>query len=232
MKLNNLIFILFASIISSCSYTGSGNIISESKDLSAFHGVEASGPFSVEIRQGEPQKVTVEADDNLMKYVNLKVRDNILEASIKHGSFTDAHFKLLITVPVVDNLSATSAADIEIFGMLTDQNKIKLTASSAGSIHGQVDAPAVMASSSSGSEITVSGNTKKITAEASSGASVKANQLLSEQADAQASSGASIHVHASVSLNARASSGGNVSYRGGAAVTKTESSGGEVEKEN
>ena len=230
MKINYIILILFTFGFCSCRYTGSGNIISENKQLSSFQGVEAEGPFSVEIRQGSPQSVVLEADDNLMKYTDVSVRNNILVARIDHGSFTDAHFKLLITVPVIDDIKASSAADVEIFGLLKDENKISLKTSSAGSIHGEVDAPSVMAVSSSGADINISGNTRKMKADASSGANIKADHLLSEQTDAEASSGASVHVHASVALNAHASSGGNVTYRGGGNVTKSESSGGGVEK--
>ena len=231
MKIN-IIIILIAFSICSCGHTGSGNIISEEMQLSPFSGLEIKGPFSVEIRQGSPQKVILEVDDNLKRYTDISVRNNILTAEVDHGSFTNANFKLLITVPDVDKIKASSAADVEILGLLGNAKEIELKASSAGSIHGQLDAPSVVASSSSGSEIDISGSTKKINADASSGASIKAGQLLSEQADAQASSGASVQVHASISLIASASSGGNVSYRGGAKVNKSESSGGEVEKEN
>jgi hypothetical protein len=55
--------------------------------------------------------------------------------------------------------------------------------------------------------------------------------LVANEVKADASSGSSIRVHASLKLNASASSGASVHYSGKAAsITKVESSGGSVSK--
>jgi hypothetical protein len=226
-------YIIFCWILfSACAtHKGSGNLIRRDIQVTPFDAIEANGPFEVILTQGTPSGVVLEIDDNLTEYAEIEVDDETLYARVDDGSFRDATFRLLVTVPELRSIKAAASADIRIKGAFKYNRQLFLSSSSGSEISGQVDAPEIEATSSSGSEINLSGRTKKLNASASSGASVKAEQLLSEDTDAEASSGAGVYVHASVKLHAKASSGGKVGYRGGAQVNESESSGGEVKKE-
>jgi hypothetical protein len=216
----------------SCNFTtGSGNIVSEKRTVGSFHGVSASQGFDVEIKIGPVQEVIIEADDNLVGEVKTKVRDGILKISLDRHNVNNAHLKAFITAPSINSLTTSSAAIIITKDELNSDGEIKIEASSGSNINAKVNAPLVNAQSSSGSEITLSGRTKDFAAKSSSGSSLKAFDLLSENTKASGSSGATVHVHASVKLDASASSGANITYRGGANVYKSVSSGGGVSKE-
>ena len=64
----------------------------------------------------------------------------------------------------------------------------------------------------------------------SSGANVRAKNLMTIECRAEASSGAYININVSKSLTADASSGGNISYSGDAEITKNKSVSGNVNK--
>ena len=229
------LLIAFASLLffSACHYrTGSGNIVTEKRSTGSFTGVSAAGGFQVEIKNGPAEEVTVEADDNLIKYIETDVSGGQLRIRLKVHNVNDAHLKVFITAPEINKLNASAAADIEAKDGLKSSGEINLQASSAAKITTAVDAPSVKADASSAGEISLSGRTKNFTAESSSGSNIKASQLLSENTVATASSGASAHVHASVTLEANASSGGNINYLGGANVKVSQSSGGSVNKED
>lgn len=229
------LLIVFASLLffSACRYrTGSGNIVTEKRSTGSFTGVSAAGGFQVEIKNGPAEEVTVEADDNLIKYIETDVSGGQLRIRLKVHNVNDAHLKVFITAPEINKLNASAAADIEAKDGLKSSGEINLQASSAAKITTAVDAPSVKADASSAGEISLSGRTKNFTAESSSGSNIKASQLLSENTVATASSGASAHVHASVTLEANASSGGNINYLGGANVKVSQSSGGSVNKED
>ena len=78
--------------------------------------------------------------------------------------------------------------------------KLNFKASSAASLHAEVDAPSVETSASSGATLDISGKTRIYDADCSSGANLKTGELLSEQTSISASSGASARVYASVKL--------------------------------
>jgi hypothetical protein len=229
-----VVAILVIGMMGSCMYKkGSGNIIKQDRSTGSFKGVDISGGFEVEIKSGPSENVVVEADDNLLKYIEVKVVDNELKIRLEHINVTDAHLKVFITAPEINNLDASGGSEVVVQDVLKSAGTISVKASSGSNIKTALDAPEIKADVSSGGELTLSGRTKDLHATSSSGSSITAGELLSENSYVNVSSGASAHVYASVSLDASASSGGNISYRGAAAsVKKSESSGGEVEKEN
>jgi Putative auto-transporter adhesin, head GIN domain len=226
-----LLFILL-SFPSCRRVTGSGNVISEKKEVGNFTGISAGSAFDVEVRIGSPVSVEIEADDNLMKLVQVKVVGNTLRIHARNGiSFTDCHFKALVTVPGLDHIESTGAATVKVIGEIKNSEKIELHASGAAKIKAQVDAPKVDAESSGAADIELTGKTRNFDANASGGANIHASGLMSENADAEATGAGNVHVYASVKLDASASGAGNVFYKGGAVVSKETSGAGNVNKE-
>ncbi len=226
--------ILFTAVLffSACRYkTGSGNIVTEVRETSSFTGISVSGGFEVELRQSGNEEVVVEADDNIIKYVNTKVRKGELVINLDDLNVHDAHLKVLISAPSINSIKVSAGSDFLVKDELKSGEKIRLKASSGSQIKSAVDAPEVEADASSAGEISISGRTRDFNAETSSGASIMAKELLSENTVVQASSGSTAKVHASVKLEAKASSGANITYRGAASVQKSTSSGGAVEKD-
>ena len=225
--LNILIIILFAS----CHYKkGSGNIISEKRNVSSFHGINVSQGVEVELKIAAEKSVTIEADDNFIEDIKTRVSDGVLNISVDEDDINNAHLKAFITCPAVDVLKASSAAIIHSNSTLNNAAETTLETSSGSSISVIINSPSVQIKTSSGSKITVKGRSRDLNAKASSGSSVNAAELFTENAITTASSGSTINIYASVSINASASSGASIHYKGGATVTKSISSGGEVSK--
>jgi hypothetical protein len=222
-------------ILNSCNITtGSGNIISQKRQVGNFTGITASQSIDVEVTIGTVTEVRVEADDNIMKHVITDVAgDGVLNIKIENMvSINNTHVKVFITTPGLKSIGASSSANVKVLGVIKSDGKVSFDASSSGDIEAEVDAPEVSAEASSSGSVTLSGRTKNFTADASSSGDIKSAGLLTENTTASANSSGSADVHASVSLNADASSGGDITYRGAAAVKKDESSGGSVEKKD
>lgn len=231
--MKQLLFISVISIlISSCHHiSGSGNIITQTRTTGDFKRIAASSGFEVEVKNGPTVDVVIEADDNVMEYVETSLKGDVLRIGLKdHVNLTGAHLKAYITAPQINGIKASSGAEVTAKDQLKNAGKLSFSASSAGTIIADIDAPDVEASASSGSTIRLSGKTRDYDATASSGSDVKSGELMSETTTVSASSGSSATVHASVKLKATASSGASVHYYGGANVEKTVSSGGSVDK--
>lgn len=226
--------ILTASILLlvSCRHTtGSGNIITETRNTGSFDAITVGGSFEVEVKMGDTRSVLVEADDNIMEYIQTRVSGNILKINTEDlHSYSNVHMKVYITVPELKAISASASAEVLGEGVLRSNDKLVFKASSSSMIKAAVDAPEIVTDASSSATITLKGKTRTHKTEASSSSEIKTFDLLSENTTAAASSSASIEVHASVSLNAKASSSGDIEYRGGAAVSKSENSSGSVQK--
>lgn len=230
------ILVLFITVLSlvSCSYTtGSGDIITENRSVGDFTGISVGGDFDVEVKIGPSTEVKVEADDNIMKYIETRVSGNTLKIRTEDlHNYNDVHMKVYITTPSLTRISASASARVEVKDLLKSSGRLSFNASSSGSVNADVDAPEVEADASSGATVNLNGKTRSYNVQASSGANIRSYDLLSEDTRVQVSSGASARVHASIKLNAQASSGGTVTYHGAATVTKSESSGGNVSKKD
>lgn len=230
-----LLIIFSIVLIASCrnGITGSGNIITETRNVAAFTSISVSGSIKVNVKMGATTSVIVEADDNIMPKVISKVSGNNLTLKLEGiNNLRNATVHINITVPMLNKVTTSASAEVSSTEVITSADKISCSASSASSIKMDVDAPTIFADGSSGADITLTGRTKNLTAESSSGSDVNLIGLQAENVTASASSGAEISLFASLGLKANASSGGNINYKGGAAsVVKNVSSGGSVNPE-
>lgn len=234
MKRLALITAVFA-LLSSCDFyseSGSGNITSEKRNLPAFTGIESGSSIDVEVRIGAPS-VEVEADDNIIQFVETHVSGNTLHIGLESGvSLHNTHIKVNVTVPEISHITAHSSSDVKVLDIIKSNSKLRFEVSSSADIEAEVEVPEVEAKASSSASINLSGRTKNYRARVSSSAEINSFDLLSENTDVSASSSGSADVHASVTLNAEASSSGSVDYTGGAsAKVKTNSSGSVHKKE-
>jgi hypothetical protein len=236
MKNNCTVLLMLAVFggLSSCNeLSGSGVLVSETRNLKTFHGIEARQGFEVELREGSKPEVVIEADDNVINDVEARVDDDgILHLGVDHNHLVNVHLKAVVTYQKLDEIRSSSGA--QVTGTYTlKADRIELHASSGSGIEVAVDAPSVETNASSGSNLKVKGRTRNYAAEASSGSSIDSEDLLSERAAAHASSAGDIDLHASVAVDAHASSGGSIHYRGKPTNVKQESSsGGSVEAVN
>lgn len=229
-----LLLIFTGSVLASCQFTtGSGEIVSETRTVDSFDGISVSGGFDVEIRTGASPAVVVEADDNIIKYIETEVSGRTLKIRTKRNrSLNNVHMKVFITASTLKSISASASADVEVQDVLMNPSKISFRASSGASINSEIDTPEAEAVASSGSTISLQGKTRNYKAGASSGSGIRSRELLSENSRVTASSGSSVTVHASVTLSIRASSGSDVDYYGPASLTNNVSSGASVSKKD
>ena len=185
---------------------GSGNVTSETRDVSGFHGVDVSGVFEVEIVAQKEFSVQVEADDNLLEYVRTEVEDGILEISTSRKIKSSDMLKIRIGAPDIDNLSTSGVAKIS----LVDLKNAGLKVDSSGA-----------------SKMTLAGETDKLLIDVSGAAKIDAEGLRSRAASVDSSGASKISVFATDSVRVKASGASKITYTGGATdvVSKTSGAG-------
>lgn len=219
-------------LLFSCFRThhGSGRIITETKTVATFNAVDVSNSIDVELTQGNKNEVIVEADDNIIQYVNVENKGGVLHISFRSNvNVSNYTVKVKVTSPAFTKIEANSSADITSTNTITSADKISVTASSSADIDLKVDAPSILADAGSSATINLEGKTQQFEASASSSADINAENLKAESVNATAGSSGTCNVFASVKLNAEANSSGSVNYTGGVTnIVKKESSSGSV----
>jgi len=115
--------LLFITACGLGTIQGSGDVITESRDVSGFDSVSLSGIGRVIITQGDDESLTIETDDNLMKYITSEVRDGTLELGDTDNARFDPIPSIVFRVNVNDlnALESVGVGSFEMEKLNTDQ---------------------------------------------------------------------------------------------------------------
>ena len=232
-KLTTLFVLLL--ITSSCLFDGftgiKGNeyVITEERSLNDdFNAIKVSQGITLFLTQDNEESLTVEADENIMEILITEVTDDVLKIYFKENVYRAKARNVYLSTNNIESIKASSGAEVRSENTL-NTSSLSLKSSSGSSMRLLVNANEVQCSSSSGADIRIKGETSTLSTNASSGSHIDADELISANTTARASSGANINVYASDNLNASASSGGNIDYKGSPkTIDKDTSSGGSV----
>jgi len=145
-----LILLVIASVCAACAgpfhprlIQGSGNVIVEDRAVSGFDRVLVSGAGTVILTQGDEESLSIETDDNLLKYIRTEVKGDTLEIDFTDGTMLspgsgislDPTRGLIFRISVIElkGVQISGAADIEVEKLKTDRFEVNF--SGAGSIN-------------------------------------------------------------------------------------------------
>ena len=214
--LSSLILIL---ILSGCvvniqdSITGNGNVTKQTRDLPEFTGIKVGSGIDVFLTQGEPQRVEVEADENLQEWIRTEVTGSVLHIHTDKSIRLARTKKVHITCKTLDKIEISSAGDVTgVTPFKTD--KLDIQMSSAGDLHFEVEANEIGISISSAGNANLKGKTGLLNAELSSAGDLNAFDLEARKADVSVSSAGNARVYVTEEASFRSSSAGDIDYRG------------------
>ena len=164
------------------SLRGSGKLATRTVRVGKFDGVQVSRAIRAEIRNARSGEILVEADDNILDLVVVKVEEGTLKIGIDKSvqNLSDHHVK--VTIPYserIGKLKASSAAVIVCDRPLRAR-EVELKSSSAARIEATAEAVRVEVEASSASRIETSVKADKCAFELSSSAQVIADVTVAE----------------------------------------------------
>ena len=237
MKYFTFLLILIVSL-SACNIinrkriTGNGTITAKNYDLKNFTSIDASSNVAVYLKQEPGFSVRLETDENLVKYLSIKVNNDGLKIYCKENVNlrpTD-EIKVFVSLPELESIEVSGSSSVKTEGKFAQDTEMKVEVSGASEGEMAVRTPRLSLNASGASTINISGETRDVKAEASGGSSIKAFNLKAENINAEASGYSKVQVFASISLIADASGASSISYRGNPKVTSDASGAGSVKK--
>ena len=202
---------------------GSGNVITQPRQVSDFHAIDVSYPAQVLVKQGNQESLQIEAEDNLLLGLQTQVRSNTLEIfyKTKDGKHVNPTKPVKITVVVKDltNVDFTSAGDLTIDRLET--NSLDTSLSGAGNLKlNNVTAKDLSVDLSGAGSLNASGTADNLKLNISGFGSFKGADLHSQDARVDISGAGSATVWAEHNLDAQISGAGSISYYGNPSVTR------------
>lgn len=193
------------------SISGDGNVTTTKRKVNSFTSIDAKNGLEVYIKQGNTFYVEVEADANLQEHIITEVKNDVLTVYCDANIFNYVAKKVLIEVPNVTNISASSGVTINSLNKLNYAD-LNIKSSSGSQVKLNLKSNILNCDSSSGSQITLTGDAENVSTDTSSGSSIDLSQLIANNVDADASSGSSTIVNVKNKLIAKASSGSSIDY--------------------
>jgi hypothetical protein len=126
-----LAVLLTATACSTRMITGSGNLVTEARQVSGFDRIDLSGSGTVIVTQGAGETLTIETDDNILEYVLSNVENGTLKLGFKSGINIMDTTRLVFNVGVDDltSLGLSGSGSIEVDKLETDHLDVDVSGS-------------------------------------------------------------------------------------------------------
>jgi hypothetical protein len=232
-----LALFFIATICTSCSVDlfnkvdGNRNVlVKERKPQAHFSEIKVSNGIDLFIRQGTANAITIEADKNLHAIIITEVNAGVLKIYTEKNIWKAKSKKVYVTIENITLLKATSGSDVYSENLIKTK-ELSVISSSGANVNIEVSVQNLITKASSGSDLRIYGSSIQHASNASSGSSINASNLKSENVTAKATSGADINIYASLKIEAKATSGASIDFKGSPnSIQKTTNSGGNISK--
>jgi hypothetical protein len=205
---------------------GSGRVVTETRAVSGFSAIDLRGVGQVVLAVGQPEALTVEAEDNLLSEISTTVSGDTLILELKQGRPTKP-IVYRVTARQVTALSTSGAGDIETAALATA--RLRTHQNGAGNIRlGQLDAQELDSTLAGAGSLDVRGTASTFAVTISGAGKINARELAVRDAQVTVSGAGDAALRVSDALRVRISGAGNVEYVGNPRVEREISGVGQV----
>lgn len=207
----------------------------ENRTVSAFTAIATAGSFDVDISYGNSNSITIEAEENLLPYLETTVEGNELRVGFRKGTNirTTKRMKVTVSMTKMTGIKVAGSGNVEGSGDFSNDGTTQISVSGSGDVKldfGRFEALDVKISGSGNMKLK-GRETSKITAAVSGSGNIDAYDVTANEVTAKVSGSGNVNVTANRSVDASISGSGNVNYKGGASEIKQKTSGsGKVRK--
>jgi len=212
-----VVVLLISGLMAGCrgvTVTGSGNLKTETFNLSDFTKVEAHSGFQLELAKSSTFSVEITADDNVFEDIDVNKSGDTLRIIPKANRiYHSVTFRAKITMPDLYkiDLSGGSRANITGFGSSHD---LSVELSGGSGVAGDITAGDADFDLSGGSQVNLEGTANDLVVNGSGGSQLDLEAFPVNNADVELSGGGSATVNINGALNVNLSGGSRVTYIG------------------
>ena len=232
MRLQMVLMIGLMFVMSACntrSVKGSGDIVTETKPVSNFDHIVLSGSGEVIVTQNGSESLTIETDDNVMKYIKVELEDGTLKLGFVEGNYSISPSRLVFKVNVdnLTGLAVSGSGNIETHILETDALDVNVSGSGYVQIN-NLSATDITANLSGSGEIFLTGNVVTQDLNISGSGKYFSGDVCSKSVSVKVIDSGNVTVCALETLNSIISGSGSVNYFGQPSIDSTTSGSGSL----
>lgn len=197
---------------------GEGEVKSEVRITDTYDKISIAGAFNVQLRLGEEGKVTIKAEENLIKHIVTENRGNKLVVKAEDGySLLPSKGNIEVVVPFKDLESVSLSGSGRIKIKEDDSikaNRFTAAVSGSGSIFLNVESAILKGKIAGSGSLNLSGTTTDLDYEVVGSGTLKAYLLKSKNVTVKLVGSGRTEVHCEGVLNAKLIGSGTINYKG------------------
>ncbi len=183
---------------------GSGNVITEKREVSEFNAIEVGGVFVVEITAQKEYGIEIETDDNLQQFIKTDFDGETLKIETERKLSPSSPIKIIISAPDIENLNISGASKVSVVNLNNESLNVDL---------------------SGASKLSCAGQTNNLTIDLSGASNLDGENLKSENVSVEASGASKATVSVKTDFKADLSGASKVIYFGNPANIEKKTSG-------
>lgn len=194
--------------------SGDGPVVKKELSLDAFDGVRNGINGDIYITRGQPGKVVVEGQENILENLIMEVSGGILKIKFDKMVRRAEPVRIYLTMETLTEVSVSGSGSLVTTNSFSGLSDLNVAVSGSGDISLDVAARDLHAGVSGSGDIKLTGSADKLDLSISGSGSVDATDLASGECQVSISGSGDATVYVHDQLDARVSGSGNVRYKG------------------
>lgn len=193
--------------------TGSGNMVSENRNVARFDKIQVFGNAEVFITQGNRTSIEVYAEDNIIRRVATRVAGSSLQIDVQGCISRYRTVQVNIVTPDIRSISVSGSADVIVENTI-EANTLDFDISGSGNIYASLDARETAVRISGSGDIFLDGEVDFQDVYITGSGGYESEDLFSRDAEVVISGSGNAYVYVRNRLDATIIGSGNIYYRG------------------
>lgn len=192
---------------------GSGNLVSEERQVSRFNQIILKGSGNVTLTQGDQQYLEIRTDDNIISLIDTSVKNEKLEISHNGWNLRPTTLNFFITVSDLKGVAVTGSGDITGKDRLVCED-LYADVSGSGDISLELEAAQLDSDVSGSGSIQLAGRSNSHEASITGSGKIMAFELKTKITSVKITGSGDCKVNVSEKLRAKITGSGDVRYKG------------------
>lgn len=195
---------------------GNGEVITKTFNTSDYDKVSGKSSIDIILVEGKEGTITVEAESNIMEYIEVEVKGNKLEIGLKDGTnySTRKGIKVTVNVESINGLSMAGSGDITSKMKLKSRN-MDISVAGSGDITAEVESENLQVNIAGSGDVKLNGRAEYLDANVAGSGDIDALNLKANNVDASIAGSGDVSVYCTGGeLKASIVGSGDLRYKG------------------
>ena len=215
---NGILLALAASTLTSCRIMkdcieGSGEVVSQSRDITGFRSIRVEGASDVILTQGPTTSVRIEAEENLMPLVTTTMKGDELTIGTEGCYSTDIGVKAYITLPELYALNIEGSGDVSATTPITSRD-LTIGVDGSGDNRLNLTSENLTIRINGSGDMTLQGTATNSMIDIDGSGTVKAAELATSRSEVEIGGSGDCYLNVSDAMTVTINGSGDVRYKG------------------